>query len=69
MDFLLRKCALVEPQVAKAIGALGDYCSFKRATDALAPLAASRRESLVLGLRLEWREGKSKVHVTHKVRT
>ncbi|TYZ65226.1 hypothetical protein PybrP1_012322 [[Pythium] brassicae (nom. inval.)] len=68
MNFLARKFALVEPQLLKAKEALGDYCGFKApASDAVAgPTSGVRNASVVLGLRFEWREAKSKLLVTHK---
>jgi len=49
---------------------LGDYCSFKAQPDVAGSLVAesSRKETMVVGVRYEWREARTKLHVMHKVR-
>jgi hypothetical protein len=83
MEFLARKYALVEPQYIKSKRSLGEYCSFKlpEVGDIIhntkknnpqkhpAILGSYRKASIVMGLRFEWREGKTKLHVMHKVRS
>ncbi|KAI9992745.1 hypothetical protein PInf_014613 [Phytophthora infestans] len=64
MDFQARKSALMEPKRLQVVRFMGDYCSFK------SPIATSesyRKEALVLGVRYEWREARTKLHVMHKL--
>jgi hypothetical protein len=52
---------------------LGDYCSFKAQPDVAGSSGrlvaeSSRKETMVVGVRYEWREARTKLHVMHKVR-
>ncbi|KAG7390641.1 hypothetical protein PHYPSEUDO_007103 [Phytophthora pseudosyringae] len=64
MDFQARKSALMEPKRLAAQRFLGDYCSFK---SQLASSEAYRKETMIVGVRYEWREARTKLHVMHKL--
>ncbi|RLN70239.1 hypothetical protein BBJ28_00004281 [Nothophytophthora sp. Chile5] len=64
MDFQTRKSALLEPQKLAVTTLLGDYCSFK-ALQASAD-SSYRKETMIVGVRYEWREARTKLHVMHK---
>ncbi|KAJ0401218.1 hypothetical protein ATCC90586_010171 [Pythium insidiosum] len=71
IDFLARKYAEVEPFFIRAKHSLADYCSFKSADPTFGgelTSSAYGMESLIMGLRFEWREGKTKLHVMHKTK-
>ncbi|KAL4100502.1 hypothetical protein PRIC1_008294 [Phytophthora ramorum] len=69
MGFQARKSALMEPKRLAAQRFLGDYCSFKsQAATSSIPMAGSyRKETMVVGVRYEWREARTKLHVMHKL--
>ncbi|TMW60787.1 hypothetical protein Poli38472_000829 [Pythium oligandrum] len=72
LEFLARKYALVEPQYLKEKESLGEYCSFKTIESGAHKRSSGdsisyRKEALIMGLRFEWREGRTKLHVMHKL--
>lgn len=69
---------MIEPQLNAVKLNLGEYCSFKTTIDdrsqpvskvkqQSANCGAYRKEAMVVGIRYEWREGKTKLQATHKV--
>ncbi|KAG4056013.1 hypothetical protein PC123_g8913 [Phytophthora cactorum] len=67
MDFQARKSALMEPKRLAVQSFLGDYCSFKSQVATSRISESYRTEAMILGVRYEWREARTKLHVTHKL--
>ncbi|KAF1784398.1 hypothetical protein GQ600_27028 [Phytophthora cactorum] len=68
MDFQARKSALMEPKRLAVQTFLGDYCSFKSQVVTSRISESYGTEAMILGVRYEWREARTKLHVMHKVK-
>ncbi|KAL3670193.1 hypothetical protein V7S43_004508 [Phytophthora oleae] len=66
MDFQARKSALMEPKKLAAQRFMGYYCSFKSQMSTTTT-DSFRKETMIMGVRYEWREARTKLHVTHKL--
>ncbi|POM74551.1 Hypothetical protein PHPALM_8491 [Phytophthora palmivora] len=67
MDFQARKSALMEPKRLSSQRFLGDYCSFKSQIATSTTSESYRKETMIMGVRYEWREARTKLHVMHKL--
>ncbi|KAE9047459.1 hypothetical protein PR002_g1026 [Phytophthora rubi] len=69
VDFQARKSALMEPKRLAVQRLLGGYCSFKSQVDGrnMELTGSYRRETMIVGVRYEWREARLKLHVMHKL--
>jgi hypothetical protein len=79
VNFQERKSELLLPHIANVKCSLGFYCSFKTQSEVVKQASQQQTSSdkakdsyahasMVVGIRYEWRGGRSKVHVLQKVR-
>ncbi|OWZ23115.1 hypothetical protein PHMEG_0002072 [Phytophthora megakarya] len=66
MNFQARKSTLMEPKRLAAKRFLGDYCSFK-SNNASTSTESWRKETMIVGVRYEWREARTKLYIMHKL--